>query len=60
MPLGEPGFAGKLLPLSARIEGPGDLAKIRERWESLVMVLVGRGVCLGSLHELEIDVHANG
>ena len=60
MPLGRPGCAGKFLPFCASLEQPGDLAKIRERWDSLVRVLVGRGVCLGSLHELEIDVHANG
>ena len=60
VPLGKPGCADKLLPSSATIEQPGDLAKIRERWESLVRVLVGRKVCLGISHELEINDNASG
>ena len=60
MPLGRPCFADKSLLFSATIERPGDLAKIRKRWESLVKVLVGRGVRLGILHELEIHNDAFG
>ena len=60
MPLGKSSCADEYLPSSAIIERPGDLAKIRERWESLVRVLVGRGVCLGMLHELEIGIENNG
>ena len=40
VPLGKPGCADEFLPSSATLERPGDLAKIRERWESLVRVLV--------------------
>ena len=60
MPLGKSGCADEFLPSSARIERPGDLAKIRQRWESLVRVLVGRRVCLGILVELEINDNAFG
>ena len=60
MPLGRPGIANKFLPSGATIERPGDLAKIRERWESLLRVLVSHGVRLGILHELVIGIDAIG
>ena len=60
MPLGKSGCADEFLPFSATIERPGDLAKIRERWESLVRVLVGRRVCVGVSHELDINDNASG
>ena len=60
VPWGKPGCADEFLPSSATIERPGDLARIRERWESLVRVLVGRKVCLEMLHELEIGIENNG